>query len=53
MPVVFPYSIDVISVKREGGYSVQLEFISHPFVGRINTVRDDVIIISSISQYRT
>ena len=43
LPIVFPYSVDIIRAKREGGsgYLIKLELIVHPFVGPINTVGDD------------
>ncbi|WP_252244890.1 MULTISPECIES: DUF3888 domain-containing protein [unclassified Clostridium] len=47
LPIVFPYSVDVINVKREGGYSIELELIVHPFVGPINIVGDDRIILKT------
>ncbi|MCB2295598.1 DUF3888 domain-containing protein [Clostridium algoriphilum] len=48
-PLVFPYSVDIISAKREGGvgYLIKLELIVHPFVGAINTIGDDRIIIKT------
>lgn len=47
LPIVFPYSIDIVSAKRESGYSIKLELIVHPFVGPINIVGDDRIIIET------
>lgn len=47
LPIVFPYSIDIVSAKREGGYSIELELIVHPFVGPINIVGDDRMIIET------
>ncbi|MCY6356249.1 DUF3888 domain-containing protein [Clostridium sp. ZS2-4] len=49
LPIIFPYSVDIISVKRESGsgYLIQLELVVHPFVGPINTVGDDRIIIET------
>ncbi|KIL07491.1 hypothetical protein SR42_00080 [Clostridium botulinum] len=47
LPIVFPYSVDIINVKREGGYSIELELIVHPFVGPINIVGDDRIILKT------
>lgn len=49
LPIIFPYSVDVVSVEREGGsgYLIRLEVIAHPFVGPINTVGDDRIIIET------
>lgn len=49
IPIVAPYSVDIINVKRKGGsgYLIQLELIVHPFVGPINTIGDDRIIIET------
>lgn len=49
LPTVFPYSIDVIKVEREykSGYLIKLEVIAHPFVGPMNTVEDDRLIIET------
>ncbi|MBN1040408.1 DUF3888 domain-containing protein [Clostridium botulinum] len=47
LPIIFPYSVDVINVKREGGYLIELELIVHPFVGPINIVGDDRIILKT------
>lgn len=49
LPIVFPYSVDIVSVKREGGsgYLIELEVIVHPFVGPINIVGDDRMIIET------
>lgn len=48
-PIIFPYSVDIISATREseGGYLIELEVIVHPFVGPINTVGDDRMIIET------
>lgn len=49
LPIIFPYSVDIVSVKREygSGYLILLEVIAHPFVGPINTVGDDRMIIET------
>ena len=49
LPIIFPYSVDIVNVEREGGsgYLIRLEVIAHPFVGPINTVGDDRIIIET------
>ena len=47
LPVVFAYSVDIISVKRVVGYRIQLVLLAHPFVGPIDTVGDDRIIIET------
>lgn len=49
LPIIFPYSVDVVNVKREGGsgYLIRLEVIAHPFVGPINTVGDDRMVIET------
>ena len=49
LPIIFPYSVDIVNVEREGGsgYLIKLEVIAHPFVGPINTVGDDRIIIET------
>ena len=49
LPIIFPYSVDVISAEREGGtgYLIRMEVIAHPFVGPINTVGDDRMIIET------
>lgn len=47
--IIFPYSVDIVNVEREGGsgYLIRLEIIAHPFVGPINTVGDDRMIIET------
>jgi hypothetical protein len=49
LPIIFPYSVDIVNVERQGGsgYLIRLEVIAHPFVGPINTVGDDRIIIET------
>lgn len=49
LPIVFPYSVDIVSAKRKNGsgYLIELEVIAHPFVGAINTVGDDRMIIET------
>ncbi|WP_341534777.1 DUF3888 domain-containing protein [Clostridium sardiniense] len=49
LPIVFPYSVDIVRAKRESGsgYLIELELIVHPFVGPINIVGDDRIIIET------
>ncbi|WP_346917574.1 DUF3888 domain-containing protein [Clostridium sp.] len=49
LPIVFPYSVDIVNVEREGGngFLIKLEVIAHPFVGAINTVGDDRMIIET------
>lgn len=47
LPIVFPYSVEIVSAKRESGYLIELELIVHPFVGPINIVGDDRIIIET------
>jgi hypothetical protein len=47
LPIIFPYSLDIINTKRVGGYRIQLEVIAHPFVGPMNTVGDDKMIIET------
>lgn len=49
LPIVFPYSVDIVSAKRKyrSGYLIELEVIAHPFVGPINTVGDDRMIIET------
>lgn len=49
MPTVSPESIDIVTIKREGGfgYLIQSELIVHPFVGPYNYVGDDRIIIET------
>ena len=49
LPIIFPYSVDIVNVEREGGsgYLIRLEVIAHPFVGAINTVGDDRMIIET------
>ncbi|SHJ76509.1 Protein of unknown function [Clostridium amylolyticum] len=47
LPIIFPYSVDIVSVKRDSGYLIQLEVIVHPFVGPVNIVGDDRIIIET------
>jgi len=49
LPIVFPYSVDIVSAKRKygTGYLIELEVIAHPFVGPINTVGDDRMIIET------
>ncbi|MEW8995737.1 DUF3888 domain-containing protein [Clostridium sp.] len=49
LPIVFPYSVDIVSAKRKNGsgYLIELEVIVHPFVGAINTVGDDRMIIET------
>lgn len=46
-PIIFPYSVDIVNVKRVIGYRIELEVIAHPFVGPINTVGDDRMIIQT------
>jgi len=49
LPIIFPYSVDIVNVEREGGsgFLIKLEVIAHPFVGPINTVGDDRMIIET------
>jgi len=49
LPIIFPYSVDIVNVVREegGGFLMKLEVIAHPFVGPINTVGDDRMIIET------
>jgi hypothetical protein len=49
LPIIFPYSVDIVSAERQGGsgYLIRLEVIAHPFVGPVNTVGDDRIIIET------
>lgn len=49
LPIIFPYSVDIVNVERQegSGYLIRLEVIAHPFVGPINTVGDDRIIIET------
>ncbi|MDS0527130.1 DUF3888 domain-containing protein [Clostridium sp. SHJSY1] len=49
LPVIFPYSVDIVNVDRQGGsgYLIRLEVIAHPFVGPINIVGDDRMIIET------
>lgn len=49
LPIIFPYSVDIVKVERQGGvgYLIELEVIAHPFVGPINTVGDDLMIIET------
>lgn len=49
LPIIFPYSVDIVNVERQGGsgYLIKLEVIAHPFVGPINTVGDDRMIIET------
>lgn len=49
LPIIFPYSVDIVNVERQGGsgYLIRLEVIAHPFVGPINTVGDDRIVIET------
>jgi hypothetical protein len=49
LPTIFPYSVDVVNVEREGGngFLIKLEVIAHPFVEPINTVGDDRMIIET------
>lgn len=48
-PTIAPYSVDIISAKREGGYGylIELEVIAHPYVGPHDTVGDDRMIIET------
>lgn len=48
-PIIFPYSVDVVSAERDipYGYLIRLEVIAHPFIGPINTVGDDRMIIET------
>ena len=49
LPIIFPYSVDIVNIEREGGsgFLIKLEVIAHPFVGPINTVGDDRMIIET------
>lgn len=47
MPAVFPDSVDIVNIKREGGYGIQSELVVRPFVGPYNYVGDDRIIIET------
>jgi hypothetical protein len=49
LPIIFPYSVDIVNAERQGGngYLIRLEVIAHPFVGPVNTVGDDRIIIET------
>jgi len=49
LPIVFPYSVDIVNAKRKNGsgYLIELEVIVHPFVGAINTIGDDRMIIET------
>lgn len=49
LPIIFPYSVDIVNVERKGGsgFLIKLEVIAHPFVGPINTVGDDRMIIET------
>ncbi|WP_431603158.1 DUF3888 domain-containing protein [Clostridium beijerinckii] len=44
-PTIAPYSVDIINVKRIGGNRIQLDVITHPYVGPHITVGDDRMII--------
>ncbi|WP_396125061.1 DUF3888 domain-containing protein [Clostridium sp. CX1] len=48
-PMIFAYSIDIVSAKRKGGsgYLIELEVIAHPYVGAHNTVGDERILIET------
>jgi hypothetical protein len=49
LPIIFPYSVDIVSAERQSGsgYLIRLEVIAHPFVGPVNIVGDDRIIIET------
>lgn len=49
LPIIFPYSVDIVKVERDGGsgFKINLDVIAHPFVGPINTVGDDRMIIET------
>lgn len=49
LPIIFSYSVDVVKIEREvgGGYLINLEVIVHPFVGPINIVGEDRILIET------
>lgn len=49
LPIILPYNVDVVHVEREGGsgFLIKLEVIAHPFVGPMNTVGDDRMIIQT------
>lgn len=44
-PTIAAYSVDIINVKRVGGNRIQLDVITHPYVGPHITVGDDRMII--------
>lgn len=47
LPIIFPYSVDIVNTERKNGsgFLIRLEVIAHPFVGPINIVGDDKMII--------
>ncbi len=49
LPIIFPYSVDIVKAKRKNGsgFSIKLEVIAHPFVGPMDTVGDDRMIIET------
>lgn len=49
LPIIFPYSVDIVNIEREGGsgFLIKLEVIAHPFVGSMNTIGDDRMIIET------